>query len=242
MSLSLVTSYAPVKGKSTSPDLATASVTASIGDYIIVLIGWNSASGGINISEATWGSMTMTADDLHLDPGFNDGTNAVTSMFGAATEAGTQTLTVSFDGNVTGVAQVVVWSGINAGAFDVAGFDSGSGTTPSTIATDPIAQASELQVAAVITAGPVEDTAGTWGNSLTGDKRDGTTGGVAGTNRTLSTAYRELSAIAAVTASKSGITSRTWMAYTATFKIAAAAGTLIQPARMSVGMGIGTGL
>lgn len=89
---------------------------------------------------------------------------------------------------------------------------------PSSGATATLAQALEIAIGAVATEGPSGDTAGTWSNSFTAGPRSGTTGGLAATNRTISLGYKIVSATDALTAAKTGITSRPWVAAIQTFK------------------------
>jgi hypothetical protein len=103
------------------------------------------------------------------------------------------------------------------GALEQSSNDNGSGTTPSSGAATTIA-ADQLLIGAVGTEGPSGDTAGTWQNSFTEGPRDGTTGGTADTNITVSMGYRIVSTAGSYTAAKSGITSRDWAAGIATFK------------------------
>ena len=93
-----------------------------------------------------------------------------------------------------------------------------TGTTPTVGPTGTTEQANELLIGVIGTNGPVEDDAGTWGNSFTNGPREGTTGGDADTNWTVSLGYRIVSAAGTYTAQKSGITSRLWAATIATFK------------------------
>ena len=93
-----------------------------------------------------------------------------------------------------------------------------SGTAPTVGPTGTTAVAYELLVGAVGTEGPLEDAAGTWGNSFTVGPRVGTTGDTYDTNRTLSMGWRIVSSTGTYSASKSGITDRYWGAVIATFK------------------------
>ena len=93
-----------------------------------------------------------------------------------------------------------------------------SGTTPTVGPTGTTLQANELLIGAIGTEGPVEDAAGTWGNSFTAGPRTGTTGGDATSNWTVSMGYRIVSSTGSYTAQKSGITDRFWAAAIATFK------------------------
>lgn len=100
--------------------------------------------------------------------------------------------------------------------------DGGNSTTPSSGATATTAQADEILIGAIGTNGPSGDAAGSWSNSFTAGQRDGTTGGAALTNVTISEGYRIVTATGAYTAAKTSITSRRWAALIATFKEAAA--------------------
>lgn len=236
MALSLVASYDIVHTKAGLDALTTSSVVALDGDLIEIYVGYGILA---TIETVVWGS-------LGIGSGIQQATlsqDALSSLDGYVAQnvaAGTHDVVVSFDILATAAVHVRVWRGLDDVPLDEAVIDSvGSGTTPSAGPSGTLAQANELQSAAVLTRGPVADDAGTWGNSLTADKRDGTTGGVASTNLTLSTAYREVSATDAVTASKSGITSRAWAAVEATFTITPAASVAVPASRTSVSVGVG---
>lgn len=220
MAATLVASYPIVTSKNTVSNLDTASVACLAGDSIVVLCGHQLS---VLITDVTWGSLAMGSGfslGAYADDSTGAGSSAVEIYAAHNVPAGTHTVSVIHDGIVLGGCEVQVWRGFAASANDQASPNTATGTstTPSTGATGTLAQADEAQVAIVMTNGPVADTAGTWGNSLTASQRDGTTGSTAGSNRTVSTAYRVLAATTAVTASKSGITSRTWVATELTMK------------------------
>lgn len=214
---SLVATYTPVPGKAVGTTLTVPNVVCAAGDSIVAYVGIASGPGLLDI---TWGSLAL-----------GSGVDQPVDEFGSSSEvsiatahnvsAGTHDVVASFDVNVNGVLIVQVHRGLAADANDVTMSGTGTSTTPSTAPSDPLTQASSVQIAAICTVGPVEDTAGTWGNSLTADARGGTTGGTAAGNRTLSIAHREVSATTALTASKSGITSRAWLATDLVLKKAA---------------------
>lgn len=114
-------------------------------------------------------------------------------------------------------------SGLATSPFDKSSVGTGTGTSPSSGATAPLAQADEICIGAVGTEGPVEDAAGTWSNSFNAGQRDGTTGGGAASNITVSEGYLIVAATTAQTAAKTSITSRDWAAAIATYKGADAA-------------------
>jgi hypothetical protein len=93
-----------------------------------------------------------------------------------------------------------------------------TGTTPSVGPTSTTTQASELLIGVIGTEGPVSDNPGIWDYSFINGPRVGTSGGDSNTNWTVSLGYRMVSATAAYTAQKSGITERYWAATIATFK------------------------
>lgn len=207
-SYSLVNTYTPVTGKSVGTTLTVPNVLLAALDSIVAFCAFGN---GPSLLDVVWGG-------LALGSGFDQPVDIFASsselaFFTAhAAPAGTHDLVLSFDANVVGALIVQVHRGLTGNDVMSPPADSGSSTTPSAGPSDPLAQANSVQVAGVLTVGPVEDGAGTWGNSLTADARGGTTGGVAASNRTLSVAHRELAATTAVTASKSGIVSRAWAA------------------------------
>jgi hypothetical protein len=90
-------------------------------------------------------------------------------------------------------------------------------TAPTIGPTGTAALANELVCVLFETAGNKTDTAGAWGNSLTGGQRDGTTAGD-GTPATIHEAYRIDAVTTGKTASKTGQTSRAYKANIITLK------------------------
>ena len=225
--------------KNTADNITFANVVAEAGDVIVLWL-LNSWAAGF-LSEVSWGTPGAPEFTEPVDTLLLSGTNSEMRCFmSEPLAAGTHDLVVQYDSNAIAAAAYQLCRGIAASPADQQVAFSGIGTAPATGLSGTLAQASEVQLAAIGTEGPVEDAAGTWGNSLTGDKRDGTTGGVASTNRTIATAFRELAATDPVTATKSGITSRVWGAMELTLKLAAEpilGGAGHQ--RLSLGLGIG---
>lgn len=113
--------------------------------------------------------------------------------------------------------------GLATSAFDKSSTGTGSSTTPSSGATAALSQTDEIAIGAIGTEGPDGDTAGSWSNSFNAGQRVGTTGGSASSNVTISEGYLIVSATTALTAAKTGITSRSWAGAIATYNGAAAA-------------------
>jgi len=101
---------------------------------------------------------------------------------------------------------------------------SGNSATPDSGSTATTTQASELLIGAVAQRGPVTDSAGTWSNSFSDGQRDGTSGGLAASNATISEGYRIVEATGAYNAAKTGCTPRRWAAAIATYKAAVGGG------------------
>ncbi len=129
----------------------------------------------------------------------------------------TITLSVAVTSNA---AVAALFDGLaDSGAFDqTASATATNSSTPSSGATPTTTQADELLIGVVGTEGPVEDAAGSWGNSFLAGPRTGTTGGTADTNITVSLGYRIVDTTGQYTASKSGITARDWGAIIGTYK------------------------
>jgi len=126
--------------------------------------------------------------------------------------------------------------GLDSSPLDKAAGSTGSGTSPSSGATDTLSQADELAIGAIGTEGPNDDTQGTWttgagyvsGNELwAGTNANGATANVC-----ISSAAEIVSATTAQTAAKTGITDRDWAACVATFK-GAGSGTVTGATAMS---------
>lgn len=100
-------------------------------------------------------------------------------------------------------------------------FGAGTSTTPTTnSASNPPPQPNVISIAALGTQGPQSDSEGVWTNGFTGLVRAGTEGATAGSNSTIAVAFKYPNSVAAITAGKTGITSRKW-------------GILARPSRMA---------
>lgn len=189
----------------------------SSGDILIPFVGDNV---GASLIDLTWGPFGINDWVSPGDPlSFN--ASSLVAYVGLAS-AGSSDLVATWDGSVTAAMGLIAIRGGSANVDQYATPTSGTGTAPSCGPTGTLSQASEVLVAGILTEGPVEDTGGTWGDALTAtpetSNKFGTTGGVAGSNRTIRVAAHELSATTAVTASLSGMTSRNWgmLAFTIT--------------------------
>jgi hypothetical protein len=134
-------------------------------------------------------------------------------------------------------------TGVADSPLDKTAQATGTGTTPSSGATATTSQASEFCFGVVGTQGPVADNAGTWSGSFASPlSRTGVGGGSAAA--TVATSYLNSTSAAAITASKTGITSRMWGACVATFKAETAvvtnSGRINQPIATLVGASWGT--
>lgn len=241
MSFTLVNAVAD-KVKSTADHITIASGTlgaVAAGDILLVWVGDNSIASGANLADITWGSLAY--GDFTVTNGgiaFTFANSQLIGYYSRIAAGGTNALTVQYDGNTTLCVGAMVLRGLSVA--DAYKEGTGNSTTPSSGATATLISATEVQIAALLKEGPVEDTTGTWDNSLTSAiAATGTTGGVASANRTIEVAYRELSATTAVTSSKSGITQRTWGMITQTFVVAPAAAGATVPSGLSIGMRIG---
>jgi len=116
-------------------------------------------------------------------------------------------------------------AGLDSTPFDKSATGLGSDQIPSSGATATTSQSDELLVGGIGTEGPDGDAAGTWnGDTTDNNQRLGTTGSGAASNITVAAATKIVSATGTYTASKTGITSRDWVAAIATYKGVAPAG------------------
>ena len=121
----------------------------------------------------------------------------------------TATITVTFSGSVTKKALAAGYMlGTSGAGYDTNVLEFGSGTAPDSTS-DNLGGG---MVGVVFTNGPVEDAAGSWTQSVTGVQRGGTTGGIGNTNITVSDGYKFTAGTTTLSAGKTGITSRDWMA------------------------------
>lgn len=169
-------------------------------------------------------SLTDSAGNTYSQVGYAVNTGQLRTYIFAAYNVNAlpsgSTITINAGVAVTARAAVAsVFSGLaDADPLDRSSTGTGTGAAPSAGPTSTTSEANELLIGAIGTEGPSGDPAGTWGNSFTTGPRTGTTGGTDDTNITISLGYRIVSATAAYTAAKSGITSRDWAAVIATFK------------------------
>lgn len=133
---------------------------------------------------------------------------------------GTGTLTVTFSIAVTKKALTAFYILGGTAAFGGVIKDAtGTSTSPTTGA--GATTGDNMVMGFIFTNGPVEDAAGTWSNSYNAGQRDGTTGGAATDNVTVSDAWRTVTGSSSVAAAKTGITSRNWIAMKAALPLVA---------------------
>jgi hypothetical protein len=213
VSATLVAEYSG-QTKAATDTLTIANVVAADGDSIIFWVLNDTTIGAIG--SVNWGAAAFSDGMTSISPSSSEmHCYVIHNVTG-----GTADVNVSAAVLATMAGVVQVWRGLKSSPTDQPKSNSSSSSSPTTNASATLAQANELQIAAIGTVGPDGDAAGTWGNSLTGTTRLGTTGGVANTNRTIATAYRILAATTAVTASKTGITFRAYGAMELTLKLA----------------------
>ena len=200
------------------PWTALTSITMTTGDTIVVGVVVNN---GISVAGVTWNGTSL-------------GLDAETAVFGvcigyvfslANVTGGTGDIVVDFGTSPDSTALFALsLSGIaTASHVDRTTDATGASDAPSSGATAATTQNDEFLLGAVFTRGPSTDTAGTWGgDTTTTGQRVGTTGASANSNATASEGYDLQVATGTRTASKSGITSRSWGAAIVTYKAAAA--------------------
>jgi len=189
----------------------TGVVVGETGSCLVVAIDLDSVG---SVDGVTWGGVAMTLID--------SATQGYVYALPNAT-AGTADLVVDCTSNSSVYIAFVVTevTGCKVAPVDKFAHASGTSTTPSSGATAALTQKPELLLGFVMTSGPVEDAAGTWSNSFNVGQRNGTTGGTASLNSTVSEGYLVVASTSAATAAKTAITSRAWEAFIVTFMEAA---------------------
>ena len=214
----------------TSGTTLTVTTTAAVAAGDAIIVGY-ATDPSQNLSVTVTDSVGNTYEQVAMAVNYGNGRTYIFAAYGVTALPSGSTITITGNTSVTAKAAVVsVFRGLAAaGALDqslgnptLAAQATPSGTAPTVGPTGMTSQADELLVGVIGTEGPVEDAAGTWGESFTAGPRAGTTGGDAATNWTVSLGYRIVSATGAYTASKSGITSRRWAATIGTFGTQAA--------------------
>ena len=191
-----------------SPWTALSGIALNQGDTLLVCTG----TVGTSITGITWNGVALTSTT-------GNGNGKIYALTNAT--AGTGNIVVSTSAASTGIAiSATAVSGllISSSLDKTHAAGPTTSTSPSSGATATTTQASEFLYGCVDTNSDVVDTAGTWSNSFTAGQRNGTTGGVATTNETVSDGYQIVDATGTYTAAKTGITSAAWDAAIATYK------------------------
>lgn len=193
---------------------ALSGVSLNAGETLLVCLATKGTVTGV-----TWNGQALS-NDVQSFP-TTDGSAYIFSLSNVT--AGTGNIVVNYSAAVaTGKALTAAAANnlYKTGALDYAAANSGSGTTASSLFFIGNTNYEEqLLFGCINTNGPVEDAAGTWSNSFTAGQRTGSTGGVANTNNTASEGYYQISLIGTYWAEKTGITSRSWGASMATYRV-----------------------
>ncbi len=200
------------KGTVIGTNTQTISVTASTGDYLIVVL----ATGtGRTLTALTWNGIAINQDVS------GDNASGDKCWIGSLYIASGATANVSSDasGSNTGIAIMAsTITGMANATVDKFTSATGSSTTPSSGATATLTQADEVAFGAVaILVNAAVD--GTWSNSYTNGQEIHSA-----SNLSVNEAYLVTSATTAQTAAKTGMTSRQWAACVATYKQTVAPG------------------
>jgi hypothetical protein len=193
-----------------SATLTISSVTVASGSTLVAIVGLD-VTGADSPDSLKWGTFSLTLHKVQ-------GTGAHYYLENCA--GGTHDLVADYTSNAPGVIVMTAKElvGALASSHDVSAGASGTSTAPSSGSSGTLSQASEICIASVLTHGPLGDTAGSWSNSFVGGQRQGSTGGTAGSNVTISDASLIVAATTAQTGAKTGITSRSYSAIITTYK------------------------
>jgi len=225
-----ITAKGTAQAKTTGTTLTLANVTLAEGASLIVSAGYY---GSLQyITDIKWGAVDLAQAAYHST--LNGGVYSEIWLLHAVT-AGTHDIVITWDSNLTARSMTAEQvTGLTATPEDTAAWagvdDGGPSTAPDSGAGAETLAPSSLLYGSVLTSGPVEDTAGSWGGSFTASQRDGTTGSVATSNVVISTGYRITSAVGTYAAAKSGCTSRYWTA--AIIVLRGPTETVVDPAEM----------
>lgn len=237
MAISVVTSGAG-SDKTTGVISMALAAPAVAGDVIVLGTHFDNTTATMP-SPPDWGGIPFS----RIEPAITDLTLSRLDLWSLIVSVGAQDdINAAIDSAVGFGAGHLVIRGLSGSPADARAFAVSlvGSTTPSSGATATLAQANEIAIGFIATQGPGNDTIGTWGGGFTATARGGTTGGLAGSNRTIAPAYLIVSATTALTASKTGIVSRPWAAAIQTFQMAAAASGLpFSRASSAVGVGVG---
>ena len=211
----IVTAKGSAQGKAVG-SLTIPNVTLTSGASLLVGIVFDATAA--NIDSVNWGAVPLSSITGGV---VGVGAAGALAPFAAhAVAGGTADLVITWDAATTATAIAAEATGLTATPEDVMHNAQGSSTSPDSGATLSTAQASELLWGLVATNGPVEDAAGSWSNGFTAGQRQGTTGGIATSNFTISDGFLVVSSIGTYAAGKTGITSRAWGAAIVTLKAA----------------------
>lgn len=209
--LPVVTAKGTAATKVLGTTLSIASVSLNAGDTLVVSFAFGTA--GVSVTSITWGSLTLTQDNLQT------GTNIITGIYsGRVVTGGTNSITITTSvaaGVIALAASSITNLASNYRDTKPTGA-SGSSTTPADTAAFTT-QGAEVLYGNIATNGPVEDADGSWSNSWTVGQTTGTTGGVAISNGKISEGYKIVFTRENAQAAKTGITSRSWAASHATY-------------------------
>lgn len=205
-------------GSSTAGVAATATITADVGDVLIVIAGADDvasadALGTTAVTDSAGNTWSRLTSQQNTDA--TPATFAALAIYGStitnALTGGTVTLTAHASSAVkdftlyrfTGLSLTI--RGVNGGM--------GTGTTPAALASSAPLDG-DLVIAATVLEGPTADTwtadADTTGGSWSANVSDGTTGGTATNNITIRSQYKIVNATGTQTYNGSNSVSRDW--------------------------------
>jgi hypothetical protein len=193
-------------GTGVDGSLTIAGLTVPTDGFMVVALGYNATTG---LGVATWGATTLS-NDAAGEYASGAGLVGVRLYTGPVT-AGTHDLTITGTASGDWVARAYLLT-VTSQSLDVAGFANGTGTTPNSGSLAPAAASGEVGMGFVVTEGPDSDLDGSWDAPYINDGHTGTS-----TVR-LSAATYIPTATTAESASKTGITSRNWLALQAYYK------------------------
>jgi hypothetical protein len=186
----------------------------SIGDLVIVSVGLNDTT----LDGYTCASIAVEAEAFTQAVVSSNNTCSIWYLVATATHSNATTVNVVFNGVLGSfVASVEKVTGVTATPLDKTNSGTGTGTLPNTGQTGILSQESEIEFAAVVTHGPVADSAGSWDSPFNTGALRRTGIGIGPSGCTISTVWRTTIITTSSGASKTGITSRVWSACIATF-------------------------
>ena len=215
--------YWLAQSKTTGTSLqVTTNAAAQAGDTIIVTFATDISANIATVTDSASPSNNYTEVNDSYNSGHVRTTTFVALNVNALPVGGT--ITISHDSLTARAAVVSDFRGIlPTSAIDQATTATGTNSTPSSGATGTTSQASELLIGSVGIEGGNYDQIGSWENSFTSGPRLGTNAGTTTTDATDITAnhaWKIVNATGAYTATRGGITSRSWAASIVTLKAA----------------------